>query len=376
MASYDYRATPIKCNGELVIRTTVVGLAAEEFLRLAIHDRLGFHALRADFVTTVTMRDCYVDGTKAESHILVAVPREASDLAKRIARQSVEALESSGFRVLDAIRPQFDAGRNKAGEHDIVGERRDIPCGRRGGLSSVDLKVRVITHPHLKLQEFRNQLRRSVAERSKLWAACCAPQPEGLVRGGGRSQECWAERLVLMVQLRSPDATDWDMMRCEAIANAKGATWAPLFGWGVAVKPEGTRARGAVTAAEPAAAQALAPLRVLPPGVSRKRPAAAAFVEPPSLETIWNSPSFRKTTYRRQEYGSVSGLCTHMNTGDSMRKKNHVNVWVPKWADSFGWPGGAWKSVAELGSKAGGGSQGAGATFSACQDIFNQCNRP
>ena len=231
MSSYDYRYTRIKCNGELVIRTTVVGLAAETFLRLAIHDRLGFDALRPDFGDKVIMRDCTVEGRKMDSEILVDVPREASALAIRVALQAVEDLESAGYRAGDAIRPHFDASRKKVGEHDIVAERRSILPRRQKGFSSVDLKIRVITHPHRSLQTFRLQLRKRVAEESKLWAACCAQPRAGQQRSDGWYVEKWAERLVLMVQFSNPDASEWQILRCESIANTKGASWVTLLGW-------------------------------------------------------------------------------------------------------------------------------------------------
>ena len=73
-------------------------------------------------------------------------------------------------------------------------------------------------------------------------------------------------------------------------------------------------------------------------------------------------------------YISVSDLCAAMGTGDALRKKKHIKVWMPKWAKTFGWVAAAWESFVEFGSRAGCGSKGAGATFRACQDIFAACN--
>ena len=174
--------------------------------------------------------------------------------------------------------------------------------------------------------------------------------------------------LVLMVQFSNPDASEWQILRCESIANAKGASWVTLFGWDEPSTSESIKTVGSVAPPASVASQASRPLPCPPPATIRKRSSR-------SLETIWDLPETRKKSRRGQEYISVSDLCTGMDTGDSLRKKKHLNEWMPKWANTFGWANSAWGSFVEFRSRSGGGIEGAGATFSACQDICKLCNR-
>ena len=146
---YDHVKHVISLNGERVGRMTLVGFAVERFLMFAICNRIGFHSLRPGLVSQVGVRDCIVNGTKMKGEIQIFVAEEASNLAMRVACRVAQDLEASGFRLLDAVSPQFDVTRKKVGEHDIVAERR-VRCG---GYTSVELKLRVITHPKKTLRD-------------------------------------------------------------------------------------------------------------------------------------------------------------------------------------------------------------------------------
>ena len=70
---YDHVKHVISLNGERVGRMTLVGLAVERFLMLAIRNRIGFHSLRPGLVSQVGVRDCIVNGTKMKGEIQIFV---------------------------------------------------------------------------------------------------------------------------------------------------------------------------------------------------------------------------------------------------------------------------------------------------------------
>ena len=354
---YNIVQNHITLNDEPITRMTLVGLAAESFLRLAICSRLGFHCLRSGMVKHVDVRCCFVDGRKIASAIQISVDESTSDLAMRVARQLAEDMEASGYRLLDAVRPQFDRNRAKVGEHDIVAERRKQCIG----YSSLDLKCRVITHPKTTLETFREQLRKDVALKSKLWHTCCLkPSP----KQPGQDAQCgfpfWAERLVYMVQFSSAGAQSWSKTRCEAIANSPRAEWTNIFGWDD-------------VAFSSIASEPPPPVRPTQSKASAKKRSAPATRK---LDDIWASEAVRKKSRRGKTYASVSDLCREMNTGDATRKKKHLDEWMPKWASKQDWADSSWQHFAEFGSSVGGGNRGVGAIKSVCIDIYNMCNKP
>ena len=104
---YNIVKNVIVLNGDRITRMSIVGLAAECFLRLAIRMHLGFRCLRADLVNHVDVRNCTVDGQKFKGAIQISVDEDASDLAMRVACQVAEDMETSGYRLLHAVRAQF-----------------------------------------------------------------------------------------------------------------------------------------------------------------------------------------------------------------------------------------------------------------------------
>ena len=110
----DYKEQKIYLNGYVVGPLTIIGLAAELFWRLAVHDRRGFNALTWTNVQAVEIRNAVVN-ERSRSSLVVAVPRKDAEKALRVSRVVAERLEQSGFRILDAIVAQWDASGRKVG---------------------------------------------------------------------------------------------------------------------------------------------------------------------------------------------------------------------------------------------------------------------
>ena len=293
---------------------------------------------------------------KGEIQIFVA--EEASNLAMRVACRVAQDLEASGFRLLDAVSPQFDITRKKVGEHDIVAERR-VRCG---GYTSVELKLRVITNPKKTLRNCREQLRREAAAESKLWATCCLdPAPSQPTGDGHLASSKWAERVVFMVQFSSPDAQSWSQMRCESITNSAHARWTNIFGW------------EHVTAASPAPEVKRENRETVDSNaVPHKRLAPSAR----NFEDIWALEAVRKKTRQGKVYASVSDICKEIKMGNATRKRKHLDEWMPKWAASKGWANKSWDVFDEFRFRSGGGLGGVGAIRSVCTEIYDICNQP
>ena len=339
---YDYsdNARKIFRNGYLVRSLTVIGVAAEQFLKLAIHYRRGFNALSWWSVKSVEMRGVIINGV-SRSSITVEVPRRDAEIALRLARAVVERLEQVGFRMLDAIVPQRDARNTVVGEHDLVAERSG-----QTGKSSIEIKCRTFLDG-CRRDEFRRQLQKDTCT---WWPTAVARPNHG-----------WAERVCALVEFSSRGADVWSALRCESLpAEAKDepAGWTPLFGWASRLGNSG----GASSAKAPAPKKAPAKpcgARAASPDVSaaRKRGFAAAFAKS------------RACILHGQEIRSVSDLVTEMGTPAAKRAKPTIGEKMLVWAKRFSWAPRAWARTPRLASRTGGGRQGICATQAALEDI-------
>lgn len=156
----DYRVQKLFVNGYRLKQLGVVSLAAEAFWTLAFKKRRGMGTLTGDCVTTVVFHNVVKDGRKRQT-FLVALSKADSQLALRVAHAAVSLCERNGFRVLDAVVPQYD-GDTLVSEHDLVCER----TGYCTGLSSVEVKLRQRKSTKLTLPTVRRQVQMQVMWRA------------------------------------------------------------------------------------------------------------------------------------------------------------------------------------------------------------------
>ena len=353
----------IKLNGTVVTFLCVVGFAVESFLARAIHARKGFGALRWHHVPTVTVRDAVVNG-RCRKEIEVAVPRDAAELALRVAQAVCERLRKAGVLLLDAIIPQLnDAAENpqdrkaSAGEHDLIGERMPL-----NGLSSIEVKVRTVKKEHF-LPIVRKQIQNLAY---KLWPAATAKASHG-----------WAERVVVLVQFADAKNQDWGRIFCDSLMAGREnlqENWKPLFGWGGSLPPFQGRAPGQQQLQRSQAQQPS-------PQPTRSQPAAPrpAVITPQerqrkrAFESIY--ANVRKVELHNQEMGSVSDLLSGMRTPAAKRAKPTIGEKIRGWADRFGWPAHSWAQSPKFRSKNGGGRWGFAASQGALDDVHRHLNK-
>jgi hypothetical protein len=354
----SYKDTPVVLNGHRVMTLTMVGIIVERFLAMALHARRGFGALAWHDVSSVTLRNVYVNGWK-RAKAEVQVLRRDAEVALRIAIAICERLEKFGFRLLDAIIPQLDASGKSCGEHDLIGERKPLR-----GKSSIEVKCRTIKKDH-----YRKTVRRQIQNLAwKLWPAAVRKPNHG-----------WAERVVVMVEFAHAEDDVWDAIRCESLlvgADNDPESWKPLFGWGnepplAPRQPQSTLSTHSVQERIPVVSTTRlrtgpvenGPIRVPQVEATRKRKFEASYAK------------VRKCQLHDQEMGSVSDLLVDMKTPAAIRAKPTLGEKMPRWANSFQWPPHSWASTPQLRSKTGGGKWGKAATKAALNDIHGFLDR-
>ena len=82
-----------------------------------------------------------------------------------------------------------------------------------------------------------------------------------------------------------------------------------------------------------------------PQATPKKRPAPATR----NLNDIWDLEAVRKKSRRGKVYASVSDICREMETGDAIRKKKHLDEWMPTWASKRDWADSSWDNFAKFG---------------------------
>jgi hypothetical protein len=321
----------------------VVGLAVESFLALAYHSRRGFNVLRWFNVKSVTFRNCSVNGVK-KATAEVLVDRTMATRALRIALAIAERLERFGFRVLDAVVPEYDRTKLSVGEHDLIGDRKGLP-----GKSSLEIKLRTIQKRHY-VETVRKQVRAEAyhGTSKRFWkTAIEKPQHE------------WAERVVVMVIFASPLAEAFDIV-CEtlpAAAEPNAKNWIPLFGWETVTVPKASpRTRPVPAAATAGSADG-------PADRQRKR----------KIDELYSK--LRQHTIHEQVMGSVSDFLNEMakeGKSAAKRAKPTVGEKMPRWKKRFAWPAYSYVKSPKFRSTTGGGKEGYGATKAALSDIYRQ----
>ena len=332
---YDYTLQKVYLNSYVVSCFTVVGIAAEYFWRLAIHDRRGFNALSWSSVRVIEMRNVIINDRR-HSLIEVGVPQRDAEMALRVARAVVERLEKAGFRMLDAIVPQKDVDGGTVGEHDLIAER----FGKHGK-SSVEVKCRCIKDGRCR-DTFRRQIQ---CQAYKLWPAAIA-----------KKNHDWSERVCVLVEFSAAGAQTWSAIRCEALpATSKSnalANWRPLFGWDSALSGNSSPSPSQRSSN---ASTVVATAR----DTSRKRAFEASYAK------------CRKCALHGSEMRSVSDLLIEIGSPAAKRAKPTIGERMPKWAKKFQWPPWSWTKTPQVASSTGGGRKGLVATKGALQDIHS-----
>ena len=343
----------IKLGKQRVFVLAIIGLAVESFLALAYHSRRGFDVLRWFNVKSVTFRKCSVNGVN-KTAADVEVDRTMAERALRIARAIAERLGRFGFRLLDAIVPEYDSWKVSVGEHDLIGDRKGLT-----GKSSVEVKLRTIQKDHY-VETVRKQVRAEAyhGTSKRFWTTAIEkPQHE------------WAERVVVMVVFASPLAETFDIV-CEALPAASlptAANWSPLFGW-PSVKP-------------PAPAPPTRVVAAVPKGSPRTRPAATASSadgladrqRKRKIDELYSK--VRRYTVHEQEMGSVSDFLNGMakdGKSAAKRAKPTLGEKMPRWKARFTWPAYSYVKSPKFRSLTGGGKEGYGATKAAPSDMYRQ----
>ena len=104
---YDCRHALISVNGLDVTRMTVLGLAVELFLSLAVHDNHGFAGVDPGDVQHVTISKCYLAGQYQSAHICVEVLLEWAQVALPLAKWIADHFHNCNIRIFDAVRPHY-----------------------------------------------------------------------------------------------------------------------------------------------------------------------------------------------------------------------------------------------------------------------------
>ena len=343
----------VKLNGTVVNLMCVIGFAVEAFLALAIHPRKGFARLAWHHVQTVTLRGAKVnDRTRQE--LEVDVPREAAELALRVAKAVCFRLTKAGFLLLDAIRSELEGGYS-VGEHDLIASRM-----QQDGLSSIEVKLRTVKKNH-----YMPTVRRQVQNLAyKLWPAAT-----------GKTNHGWSERVVVLVHFADGRNQDWETIYCESLAlglENKPENWKPEFGWEARLPSLQMGAPGQHIAPQQSQQQLSArsqpPLVTQPPvSAPQERQRKRAF------ETLYGG--VRKVDLYNKEMGSISDLLGSMATPAAKRAKPTIGEKLRGWAVRFRWPAHSWAQTPRLGSKTGGGKGGYAASKQALDDIHRHLDK-
>ena len=353
MTSVDYREVALYVDNVRVKQLFVLSLAAERFWRLAFHDARGMAGLRPHHVERVEVRNAYRNegGRKIEmkSPLLVALTREDSRLALRVAEQIVTLVESKGYRILDAIQPQKDANNKKVGEHDLVCEKRG-QTGSDRGLSSMEIKLRAAST----MEVLTKERKRIQKLGYKLW-------PWMKEESDGR----WRDRVVVLLRWTKVQdefnlACSYDSSYAESVSRVS-QDWEPQWGWASKLETESAKAlRKASEAKAKAKAAKAAEVEA-----TKKVRANLAF------DKKWRG--CRKTTMHRKEMGSISDVLKDINTAQCKKVRPNINQRLPVWTRKWKWPRHSWSqdTTGKCASKTGGGRGGYVATYEAMRHIFD-----
>jgi hypothetical protein len=146
--------------------------------------------------------------------------RKDSELALRVACGVVTLVEDKGYRILDALVPQFDEAGRLVGVRDLVCEKRR----RAAGLTSLKVKLRLLFSSKTTVKA-----RRQIQTLSwKLWPAAKAD-----------SEHVWAERICLLLRWGQSNAMYVDDSWAQAYAEAVSIeteedapeSWGVIWGW-------------------------------------------------------------------------------------------------------------------------------------------------
>ena len=230
----DYRtAEPkLKSHGLEVVGLTVVGLLADQAVKICRTKRVGASALSAAHLPdTVSMN---LDGRRRN----VEVKCHSDDKASAVAVVKAVRAKMSGLdlEMVDAVVPVTVDGE-RVGDHDIVYEVV-ASAPEVFGYLSVELKCR-----HLNSQRGREQMRRTLQKQ------CC----DNLSWWQKQERGKYAGRAIVMAIF--PERGGGAFQLCGDIKMNSETRWRGLFGW------PGSRYR-------------VAPLQHLPPAVQRAHPKA------------------------------------------------------------------------------------------------------
>ena len=344
---YDCRHALISVNGFDVTRMTVLGLAVELFLSLAVRGNRGFAGVEPGDVQHVSISQCHLGGQYQSAPIRVKVFLEWAQVAFRLAKRIADHFHNHEIRIFDAVRPHHK-GTKKLGEHDLVGEyvAADAP-----GLLSIEIKCQTVKHPG-NLQQYRMDLRRTQADEHPMWLHCKTLK-----------KPPWLERHIVMIDFPTVDSERYRGIRCEALD--KSGRWKDVYGWsGVVV---GGTSEASNAQQTPRAASVT------------RRPTSQITCGGTNLngERIYHHASVRKATKRNLEYASVGdflkAIHEQIQSESARKKRRHPEHWMKEWPKHFKWKGHDWGSFSEFRPSHGGGLTGFGATEKACMEIFQQC---
>lgn len=311
----NWAKTRVFLDNELVTRIRVLGFVVEAFLRLAFSDRKGLNALQSQLVRNVFVFGCTISGRRQDGALSLDVSEELSALGLRLARDICDRLENRGFRVLDAVCKAF-GGKRKAGEHDLICERRGC---LDGGKTSVEVKLRQVAVPDRCLGQLRLDLRKEAVTGSALWKHML-----------DTDKETWRERCVLLYDFPTETSPKWRNSYCETCA-VKDAQWTTLWGWPAAANPK----------PEPASVSQPPPT----PSVSKsKLPSPGE-----GFTGVWQRAQVRK----KGDFASVADLLDEMRTGGARRKRKHLDEHFMTWPKKLKLKAVALKRFAEFRSKNG-----------------------
>jgi len=346
---YDCRHALISVNGLDVTRMTVLGLAVELFLSLAVHDNHGFAGVDPGDVQHVTISKCYLAGQYQSAPIRVKVLLAWALVALPLAKRIADHFHNCNIRIFDAVRPHYK-GSKKLGEHDLVGE--DVAADSLG-LLSIEIKCQTVTNPR-NLQQYRMDLRKTQADEHPMWLHCKTLK-----------KPSWLERHIVMIDFPTVDSERYRGIRCEAVD--KSGRWKDMYGWSGVVVGGNSEASisNAQQTSRAASVTRLPTSRITRVGTSLNG------------ERIYHHASVRKASKRKLEYASVGDFLKVMHTqmqSESARKKSrHLEHWMKAWPKQFKWNGHDWGSFSEFRPSHGGGLTGFGATEKACMHIFQEC---
>jgi hypothetical protein len=353
MPPLHFRDVRLFVDGYRVKQLLVASLGAEQFWRLAFHERRGMDSLKWSEVQTVEVRNVVrKDGVGADARVKkmrsvqVHLRRGDSELALRVAHGVVRLVEERGYRILDAVVPQLDEAGTCVGEHDLVCERRIQPTGVTG-LSSFEIKLRLVYAPKT-LVKARHQIQ---TLSWKLWPAAKAD-----------STRVWAERVCVLLRWDGCDAFDvgdtWAATYAEAmpVGAEKDApdNWCVLWGW---------KGRLLTVQEAKAAAQATAMAKK-----SKDAEAKARAKVQLTIERLW--AKCRRSKKQGKEMRSVADMLRDVHTVKCKKVKANLHHRLPGWARKWRWPVNSYDKDESAKSSTGGGCNGFVATFEAMCDIY------